>query len=44
MEIKAYSQSGNIKRGLLILAIAMIFGLLNYTQKSSFDYGRILPI
>lgn len=33
MDIKIYRQSGNIKRLLLILAIAMIFALLNYTQK-----------
>jgi len=33
MEIRIYRQSGNIKRLLLVLAIVMIFALLNYTQK-----------
>lgn len=33
MKTVIYRQSGNIKRVLLILAIAMTVGLLNYTQK-----------
>ncbi|MCK9484951.1 MAG: HAMP domain-containing histidine kinase [Candidatus Marinimicrobia bacterium] len=33
MEIKIYRHSGNIKRMLFVLAIVMIFALLNHTQK-----------
>ncbi|HQM36291.1 MAG TPA: HAMP domain-containing sensor histidine kinase [Candidatus Marinimicrobia bacterium] len=33
MKINIYRHSGNIKRLLLVLAIVMIFALLNYTQK-----------